>query len=124
MSTEDFPYEQPQPSSTGWMTYIDHEVIDETGERIGTVTDVLYEDPPPSAIGTDATPTPTWLVVDPGFLRAAHYVPVAGSYRTETGAVVVPWHKDWISNSVKAKGDHLLTAEERNLLAQHYAMVD
>jgi len=113
-----------QDNETGWMAYIDHDVIDEAGDQIGTVTDVLYEDPPIGAIGGGAQAQPTWLVVDPGFLRAAHYVPVAGSYRTETGAVVVPWNKDWVRHGVKAKGDHLLTDEDRNLLTQHYAVID
>lgn len=110
--------------STGWMAYIDHDVMDETGEIIGTVSDVLYEDPPRDAIGDDMAAKPTWLVVDPGFLRAAHYVPVAGSYRTDSGAVVVPWNKDWIRHGLKAKGDHLLTDEDRNLLQQHFAVIE
>lgn len=113
-----------QDNSTGWMAYIDHDVIDETGERIGTVTDVLYEDPPVGAVGANEPAQPTWLVVDPGLLRAAHYVPVAGSYRTERGDVVVPWNKEWIRSSLKAKGDHLLTDDDRSLLAQHYAVIE
>lgn len=109
-------------SSSNWITYIDHEVLDEHGDKIGTVTDVLYDDPPAGAVGTADIATPSWLVVDPGFMRASHYVPVAGSYRTETGAVIVPWDKDWIRHGVKAKGEHVLTREERALLEQHFAI--
>ncbi len=111
-------------NASEWITYIDHDVVDEHGDKIGTVTDVLYDDPPADAIGTPEVATPSWLVVDPGFLRAAHYVPVAGSYRTDTGAVVVPWDKDWVRHGIKARGDHLLTSEERALQAQHYALLD
>ena len=106
------PTDQPgEPALT------DHEVVDEHLLHVGKVTDVIYDDPT-----TQSTVDPTWLVVDPGVMRAPHYVPVAGSYRTEDGAIVVPWNKDWIKSATKATGDHVLTAEERDELTQHYTM--
>ena len=70
------------------------------------MVDVIYTDPTTS---DDGSMTPNWLVVDPGLLRAAHYVPIDGSYVTGTGQVVVPWDKRWIKSAPKANGDHLLT---------------
>jgi hypothetical protein len=99
----------PEPTYTG------HEVLDEHSNHVGKVVDVIYE-------GDSGLSAPTWLIVDPGVLRAPHYVPVAGSYRTEDGAIVVPWDKDWIKSAVKASGDHVLTDADRAELETHYTL--
>ncbi len=114
MSTEPFsqgtnPAEEP--------TYTGHEVLDEHSQHIGKVTDVIYDQE-----SVNELPAPTWLVVDPGVLRPAHYVPVAGSYRTDEGSIVVPWDKDWVKSSTKAGGDNTLTVDQRNELISHYAL--
>jgi hypothetical protein len=98
-------------------TFTGHEVLDEHSQHIGQVTDVFYDQET-----VDVLPAPTWLVVDPGVLRSSHYVPVAGCYRTEEGAIVVPWDKEWVKSSTKATGDHVLTQEEREQLRSHYAL--
>ena len=51
--------------------YVGHVVVDANDHEIGTVTDAVYEDDATSA-GTPAE-QPTWLVADPGLLRAAHF---------------------------------------------------
>ena len=99
-------------------TYTGHHVLDEHGNEIGRVVDVIYTDPTTS---DDGSMTPNWLVVDPGLLRAAHYVPIDGSYVTGTGQVVVPWEKRWVKSAPKASGDHLLTDAQVAELEQHYA---
>lgn len=99
-------------------TYTGHHVLDEHGNDIGRVVDVIYTDPTTS---DDGSMTPNWLVVDPGLLRAAHYVPIDGSYVTGTGQVVVPWEKRWVKSAPKANGDHLLTDSQIAELEQHYA---
>jgi hypothetical protein len=99
-------------------TYTGHHVLDERGEEVGRVVDVIYTDP---ATSDDGSMVPSWLVVDPGTLRAAHYVPIDGSYLTEDGQVVVPWDKRWIKSAPKANGDHLLSYGELVELEQHYA---
>ncbi len=101
-------------------TYTGHHVLDERGDDIGRVVDVIYTDPTTS---DDGSMTPNWLVVDPGLLRAAHYVPIDGSYLTGTGQVVVPWDKRWVKSAPKATGDHLLTEHQITELEQHYATV-
>jgi hypothetical protein len=100
-------------------TYTGHHVLDERGDEVGRVIDVIYTDPSTS---DDGSMTPSWLVVDPGVLRAAHYVPIEGSYITDAGALVVPWDKRWIKSAPKANGDHLLTSDQITDLEQHYAL--
>lgn len=100
-------------------TYTGHQVLDERGDDVGRVIDVIYTDPGTSG---DGSMTPNWLVVDPGVLRSAHYVPIEGSYVTDTGALVVPWDKRWIKSAPKANGDHLLTIDQIADLEAHYAL--
>ena len=107
--------------------YTGHEVIDEQGNHVGRVTDVIYDDAdvgqPPAGDGGIGR-APTWLVVDPGLLRAAHYLPVAGSYRTADGTIVTPWDKDWVKSATKASRDHILTRAQRDELLSHYALAE
>lgn len=90
-------------------------VLDPNGQSIGRIKDVVYD-------GSNAWPT--WLVVKPGIFQAEHFVPVRGSYRTDTDRVVVPFDKRHVRAAPKAAGDHIVTSEKRALLAQHYHLVD
>jgi sporulation protein YlmC with PRC-barrel domain len=122
MSDAAFPSDQDprnenQPEIEDVPTFSGHDVLDDQNQYVGKVTDVIYEE----SAGEMST-TPTWLVVDPGVLRTAHYVPAAGAYRTAEGAIVVPWDKEWIKSAAKANRDHLLTDEQRDELRTHYAM--
>lgn len=99
-------------------TYTGHHVLDEHGTDVGRVIDVIYTDPDTS---DDGSMVPNWLIVDPGPLRAAHYVPIDGSYVTDEGEVVVPWDKRWIKSAPKANGDHLLSSDLAVELERHYA---
>lgn len=105
-------------SGTERPTYTGNQVLDEHGDGVGRVVDVIYTDPDST---DDGSMTPNWLVVDPGPLRAAHYVPVSGSYVTASGAVVVPWDKRWIRSAPKATGDHVLSHDQVVDLEHHYA---
>lgn len=100
--------------------YVDHKVLDETDHRVGTITDVVYGTSNDHPEDDDTARTPTWLVIDPGVMRASHYVPVEGSYQTEDGDVVVPWTLDWIKSAPKAADDHVVTDQLRDELVQHY----
>ena len=91
-------------------SYIDHEVINEHQETIGTVTDVLYDD-------TDNEPK--WLVVKPGVLQAERYVPIERSYETDDGNIVVPFDKKWIKAAPKAS-DHIMSPDVEHEAAEHY----
>ena len=106
-----FTHEPRHPDDDLITGYIGHEVLDEHGLHLGVVTEVVYD--------TDGE-TPEFLVVDPGLMRPAHYVPVAGSYHTTTGQVLVPWDKHWVKIATKVHGDHVLTEHDRQQLARHY----
>lgn len=98
--------------------YMGHAVVDEHDHEIGTVIDVVYDDA--SNVAGTASETPTWLVVDPGMLRAAHWVPVTGTYRSATGSIVVPWDRELFKHSPKASDDHRMTPALERELQQHY----
>lgn len=112
--------------------YTGHDVVDEQGNRVGKVVDVIYDDAAtsPVAAAVDTTDRngagrePSWLIVDPGVLRSAHYLPVAGSYRTADGSIVTPWDREWVRASAKAPGDHILTREHRDELVAHYSLAE
>jgi len=91
------------------------QVLDPRGQKIGRITDVVFE-------GSHAWPT--WLVVKTGWFRAEHFVPVRGSYRTESSRVVVPFDRRHVRSSPTAGSDHVISARTRALLAQHYHLSD
>lgn len=113
------PAPMPAPGAGGAIdaeppiVYSERRVIDDKGNALGRVSDVIFE-------GTD--PKPTWMVVKPGLFRAARYVPVRGSYATVTNKLVVPFSQRAISSSPRASGSHVLTSRERALLSQHYKL--
>lgn len=86
--------------------YLGKDVIDEQGTKIGTVTDVLPD---------DETGEPAWVVVSIGVLRSEHFVPLGAAYQSEQGRLVLPFDRDMVKHSPRAKRDHVLeraTAEE------------
>jgi sporulation protein YlmC with PRC-barrel domain len=90
---------------------VDHEVTDEEGNRVGKVTDVISD---------RSTLEPRWMVVDPGPLRKAHYVPVTGAYLAQTGQVVIPFAKELVMAAPKAGREHVLTSDVDRELVAHY----
>jgi hypothetical protein len=96
----------PELSLTG------HQVLDDHHQKVGTVSDVLYDD----------RGEPRWAVVNPGPLRAEHYVPVEGSYMTNEGAVVIPYAKEQVKTAAKASRDHVLDASVERDLIEHYEL--
>ncbi len=97
------------------MQFRGSKVIDEQGHRIGQVSDVVFD---------GAGVSPVWLVIDPGMLRASHYAPVKGAYRSEDDVIVLPYSDHQVKTAPKAKGEHVLSGEDRALLAQHYHLDD
>ena len=116
-SSDQDPRNENPADIEGVPTFSGHDVLDDQNQYVGKVTDVIYQE----AAGEVPT-EPTWLVVDPGVLRTAHYVPAAGAYRTAEGAIVVPWDKEWIKSATKATRDHILSDEQLDELRTHYAM--
>lgn len=95
------------------VTFTHCTVIDPTGHKVGTVSDVV-----PDAI----TLEPRWLVVDVGVLHSGHYVPVNGASITQDGEVLVPFDKDTVHRAPKAHGSHVLSLVDEGELASHYGL--
>ncbi|MET0323830.1 MAG: PRC-barrel domain-containing protein [Ilumatobacteraceae bacterium] len=87
-----------------------HTVIDDHHEKVGTVSDVLYDE------RGDAQ----WAVVDPGPLRAEKFVPVEGAYMSEQGDVVLPFGKDQVKHAPKAGRDHVMDSRTAAVVREHY----
>ena len=96
-------------------TYTGHPVIDDQGERVGTVSDVFYD---------DASDEPKWLVIDPGVFRKERLVPIDGSYETEDGSIVVPFDRNWIKHAPTVDGHHYPDETTRQHAAQHFRSDD
>ncbi len=90
-----------------------HRVLDETGDVVGKVSDVIYD-----RFGNDVR----WLVVDVGLFGTGHYAPAADTFLSDSGDLVVPCRKDQIKHAPKAHRDHVLTEELDAELRQHYAL--
>lgn len=91
----------------------DAEVVDEHGDHIGKVADVIYD---------EDSDTPQWLAVDLGLLSAEHYVPVHNSYKSEDGRVVVAYDKATVKHAPRAHRDHIITTEVKAQLRRHYSL--
>lgn len=92
--------------------FLGHQVVDPSGEVVGTIEDVLFDR------HTDA---PKWAVVNPGTLHRSHYVPLTGAQRNDDGDVAVPYSKDLIRQAPAASDEHVLTEEDEQALQDHYA---
>jgi hypothetical protein len=103
---DEFPETPQDLSLTG------HTVLDDHHQKVGTVSDVLY----------DERGEARWAVVNPGPMRAEHYVPVEGSYMTSEGAVVIPYGKEQVKSAAKASRDHVLESSVERELIEHYEL--
>jgi sporulation protein YlmC with PRC-barrel domain len=95
------------------VSYMGLAVQDEHGATIGSVSDVVYD---------ETTQQPQWLVVNPGTLRADHFVPTDGSYTTEDGNLVVAYTKQVVKEAPKATGDHVITHDVEHALREYYTV--
>ena len=92
--------------------YTGRKVIDEHGLDLGVVTEVVYD---------AYTQRPEYLIVSPGALRRAHYVPIDGALEIENGTIVVPWDRDWFKLAPAATTHGSLRPKDRRQLEAHYA---
>lgn len=90
----------------------DHEVVDDHGDKVGKIVDVLFDD----------AGNPAWAVVNPGFLAGQHFVPLAPAYKSEDGALVVPYDKSMVKGSPRVTKDHVLTHHFEEDLKRYYAL--
>jgi sporulation protein YlmC with PRC-barrel domain len=90
-------------------------LLDEHGNRVGMVTDVIYD---------DETQAPRFLVVKPGRFRPERYVPTARTYRSDRGQVVVECDRRVVQTAPKARGAHqeALDHHLRHEIEAHYGV--
>lgn len=92
-------------------SFLEHPVVDEHGQSIGKVVDVVFD---------RSSGDPRWAVVKPGVLRKGRYVPIEGAYRTDDGEIVVPYAKQLVASAPAAASDHVLSDEEERTLRRYY----
>jgi hypothetical protein len=95
----------------GW---IDRTVLDPSGHKVGTVSQVFVD---------DATDSPEWATVNTGlFGRRASFVPIEG-LRQEGDDLLIPWDRAQVKGApqVDDDGDGHLTAVEEVQLYRYYA---
>jgi hypothetical protein len=91
-----------------------HTVVDAALTKVGTVTDVLFDD--------DRAEAPRWAVVKTGLLGGEHLVPLDDSYVDQDGRLVVSPMKRDIKRAPKVGRDHVLTLRTRYELHEHYGI--
>lgn len=90
-----------------------HEIIDETGGKIGKVADVIY---------ATETAEPAYVRVDFGLLKSHHVlVPLDQAYRSDRGDLVVPFDKDTVKHAPKVPTPVALTKPLEDELEHYYA---
>jgi len=92
-------------------TITDRVVHNEKGTKLGKVVDVLFD---------DETQEPAWAIVKTGALGGVHYVPLTWAYETANGNVVVPYDKETIKNSPKARRDHYMSDGDKAEVGRYY----
>jgi hypothetical protein len=85
-------------------------MINDRGEALGRVNDVLY--------GDESSNSP-WAVVGTGWFGTERFVPLHGAYLATDGKVVVPYDKSTVKHAPRA-GDHALVPAVRAALAAYY----
>ncbi len=113
MSTfPDDPRDESAEPVAGSIPLTGHVVLDDQHQKVGTVSDVLY----------DERGAAHWAVVDPGPMRAEKFVPVEGAVVTDDGQVVVPYAKDHVKAAPKVARDHVLPHDLERELEEHYEL--
>jgi len=93
--------------------WIGHDLIDETGHKIGRIEEV-YTD--------QETNKPEWLAVTTGmFGNRTSFVPLQGVTSSED-CLVSPWDKAKVKDAPNAEADGHLSQEEEAALYRHYGL--
>ncbi len=88
-------------------------VIDKQAERVGKVTDVIYD---------DRDMSPRWAVVKTGLFGGEHCVPLDNSYVASAGELVVPFDKMSVKRAPRVKRDHILTPQLEHELRDYFGL--
>jgi hypothetical protein len=104
---------EPYEAESAPVALAGHTVVDAQLERVGKVTDVLFDD---RAAG------PRWAVVKIGMLGGEHLVPLDQTYVDLEGRLVVPLNKSNIKRAPRVPRDHVLTPEAQRELRDYYGV--
>ena len=108
MMYDERPHEHPTQ-------FTGHDIVDERGYKIGTVSDVIYS-------ASDDVAHPRWLVVNTGLLGGSHYAPADLAFVSSSGVVVAEFDRQTVKTSPRAKRDHVVEPGLENELRQHYSL--
>ncbi len=99
-------------TTTDVASWRDAKVIDASGDKIGSVSDV-YED--------RETGAPAWLAISTGlFGSKVSFAPIEGAVREGDGDVQLPYSKDQVKDAPNVEADGELSESEERELYAHY----
>ncbi len=93
-----------------------HEVVDDHSERVGKITDVIYD--------YSAHPRPRFAIVKLHALGREHVAALAGSHQSDDGRVVLAYDRSTVKHAPKAPHDHVLTPELEAEVVSHFDLPD
>ena len=102
------PAHGAEPTGSG--SFVDKDVLDRRGTKVGRTVDVLVD---------DTTLAPTWLVVDVGLFGAQHYVPAKDASPRDQ-FLVIPFTKQTVKRAPRAGRVHVVSSELEAALRHHY----
>ena len=91
---------------------VDHPVVDDQQQRVGKVTDVIYD---------ELNAEPRWATVKLGLLSGERIIPLDGTYVSTEGVLVVPFGRAAVKNAPRAPRDHVLSSSEKRQIDDHFA---
>jgi hypothetical protein len=103
----------PERIHDPWPSLAGHDVFDSHLHRVGTVTDVLFD---------ELEQEPRWAVVKTGVVSGEHFVPLARSYLDQDGRLVVPHDKASVKRAPRAGRDHIVTRDVARKLRDYYSI--
>ena len=99
--------------STDLAAWIDRTVVDESGDKIGKVATIYFD---------DDTQEPAWIAVATGWLgNQVSFVPVRNATE-DAGGLRVPYSKAQVKDAPNAEADGHLEPDEEAALYRHYGI--
>jgi hypothetical protein len=104
---------EPYETRDAPVTLAGHTVVDTQLAKVGTVTDVLFD---------DRAAAPRWAIVKTGIISREHFVPLDNTYVDADGRLVVPLNKSNIKRAPRVRRDHVMTPETQRELRDYYGI--
>ena len=104
---------EPNETGSSPVALAGHAVVDPQMAKVGTVTDVLFDDRAAEA---------RWAIVKTGILSGEHLVPLENTYVDADGRLVVPLSRANIKHAPRVGRDHVLTPGAQRELRDYYGI--